>query len=715
MRILWLAFCSLALLTSPCLAQDNLDLVYYGPINVDEKDSTASTVLQLRNPNPKPLKFTLVIGDFRSLNTDRKLRSRVKFHDFDGKPAGPVLGGEAPADESISVRVDFAHLTEAGLSQAELYCNGQQIHVLTAFREVRLPFKVSLVGNPSEKPKLSFVRGQPRDLYIENDSAMTYPIVWELTVKDRTVSGEAVIQASGVTRIRVQPDAIWFSDFRSLFRDESAQASLIVRYRPHETQIESNSISKRIPIEAQLSHAPPGQRDFWANVIILFVLALGGGTSVYINVDLANRLRKIKLQRRLDQLARTIGEIGGYLSSKLRVVLFLERKRITEMLPAGFLITPGKAAVLARCSTDTDLLAVRVELSEQISDSRSRQAKLLEKPDSVPSLMDRIDSDLEEVETIIGKSTLTPAEKKKAEALIGSATGILDDSGKPDNNLEKELEQRAQSVQAKFATGTTKSDPICTAIEQAAPIPFRYLVPAIVKLGSQADRDTNLRKLEVIYALIEMQCQPDAEMIEYLQRQDIGGLRSAELHLRQLREGIGRNEILQAITAQPPELSIHIDRNVVRVNQAVMMNVAFNNPRFAHAAAKQLIRCKWRFGHGKYSIEEEGWEVHHYRPQPCEYPVTVSFEDENKNPITSGGPVAREVKVFAAQPEKWSRGWVETQRWAAAFALAIIGLFAGAKDKILTLDTLGAIVAVFLLGFTVDMAKNLLVSKENAE
>jgi hypothetical protein len=44
--------------------------------------------------------------------------------------------------------------------------------------------------------------------------------------------------------------------------------------------------------------------------------------------------------------------------------------------------------------------------------------------------------------------------------------------------------------------------------------------------------------------------------------------------------------------------------------------------------------------------------------------------------------------------------------------VALVGLFAGAKEKILSLDTAGAILAVFLLGFSIDMAKNLLVSKE---
>jgi hypothetical protein len=43
----------------------------------------------------------------------------------------------------------------------------------------------------------------------------------------------------------------------------------------------------------------------------------------------------------------------------------------------------------------------------------------------------------------------------------------------------------------------------------------------------------------------------------------------------------------------------------------------------------------------------------------------------------------------------------------------MLGLFAGAKDKSMTLDTLGVLFAVFLLGFTIDMAKNLLIPKQS--
>jgi hypothetical protein len=43
--------------------------------------------------------------------------------------------------------------------------------------------------------------------------------------------------------------------------------------------------------------------------------------------------------------------------------------------------------------------------------------------------------------------------------------------------------------------------------------------------------------------------------------------------------------------------------------------------------------------------------------------------------------------------------------------VALVGLFAGAKEKILSLDTAAAILAVFLIGFGVDFVKNMLPPK----
>jgi hypothetical protein len=93
--------------------------------------------------------------------------------------------------------------------------------------------------------------------------------------------------------------------------------------------------------------------------------------------------------------------------------------------------------------------------------------------------------------------------------------------------------------------------------------------------------------------------------------------------------------------------------------------------------------------------------------------VSVTFRDEDQTPIPLGGPATLTVKVSPAYDEGSSRSHIEFQRWLIGFLVAVLGLLAGAKDKITSLDTLDALFAVFLFGFAIDLAKNQLISKQS--
>jgi hypothetical protein len=197
----------------------------------------------------------------------------------------------------------------------------------------------------------------------------------------------------------------------------------------------------------------------------------------------------------------------------------------------------------------------------------------------------------------------------------------------------------------------------------------------------------------------------------------------AELLLAQLKDKVSLNDLRAELTANPPRARIEIDRDGVRVNTPIMMKLLFNTARFNGVAAKRRIEVTWDFGHAGFT--EKGWEVNHYfpavRPDPRSqnpldkepYRVTVTFKDTDQVPIPTPTPIALPVKVTEAKSEGRGHIAVELQRWAVGFFVALVGLFAGAKEKILSLDTAGAIFAIFLLGFGIDMAKNLLVQKSS--
>jgi hypothetical protein len=709
-RAVQLCLSACALLTGMAYAgnvAEPLQLVLYTPLNVDGGATTASTTLQLYNPNAAPLKYTLSIQNAKSKNTNGAADWVVTFYGADNKPAGPILEGTVAAKKSVQVRVDLSHVMEAGETTAEIKCNNVKIADLKVVKDQGLPFRVSLEGNPAEKPEIEFVKGSTLDLRLKNDDAMSYPLLWEFLLKGRSVSGTTILGPNGSTKFTVAPDDGWFSLYQSFFKSEAMDGTLTLGYKP--LGAVGAYPSKTIPIKARLSHYDPATRDRVAMVMIILILAFGGGFSVYVNVDLVNRIKAISINKRVGQLARVIGEIQPQLNSQLRVSLWLERGRITATLPHLLLFTPETDAVLAQSDVDTDALKVRVDLAAQIQDAIIRQDHAIDAGGVAPSLMEKVTKNLSDAQDLLKKSVLSIGEKEKVQSLIGNANNILEAIGQPDDELEKGIAARLQDLKAKF-TPAFLADGTCVKIKAQAPIPFSLLHGSGSQLGSQAERDTNTRKLAVIADLVQMQ-STNTEILECLRRQDLVSLPMAEQLLRELKDGVSLDALRAEITANPPQVYFTRDRDQVRVNTPFMMKLMFNKWRYNRAAARRRIECTWDFHD---NLTEKGWEVYHYFAEaPKKYCVKVTFKDLNQVEIVAPKSIEQEVSVSTPRDEGYAHAAVELQRWAVGFLVALVGLFAGAKDKILTLDTAGAIFAVFLLGFGIDMAKNLLVSKQS--
>src|SRR5262249_34042894 len=227
-------------------------------------------------------------------------------------------------------------------------------------------------------------------------------------------------------------------------------------------------------------------------------------------------------------------------------------------------------------------------------------------------------------------------------------------------------------------------------IKKKAPIPFGLLSPGGAQLGTQSDRDANTRKLAVIADMVLM-TSTNVDILDCLSRQDFVSVPVAEQLLRELKEGVSIGDLCAEIQANPPRVFITVDRDTVRVNSPILMKLMFNKWRYNQVAAKQRIECTWSFGHNK--LTEKGWEAHHYFPEKKDYLVTVTFNDTDQVAIHTLQPIEKKVKVDPPKGERYNHYRVEFQRWLWGLLIAIVGLFAGAQEKILSLDTGGAILA----------------------
>ncbi|MGD0367839.1 MAG: hypothetical protein ABSA94_10300 [Acidobacteriaceae bacterium] len=697
------AFTCLTGLTPAASAQQPLKLILYTPLDLDGNATTASTTLQLYNPNPSALRYNLTIRDAVAKNTGKPADWLVSFYGSDNKPAGPLLSGSAPPKQPFSVRVDLSNLVEAGETTAQLRSDDDRIADLRLVKQRGLPFRVSLDGNPPEKPVIHLVKGTPLDLRLKNDDPMSYPLQWQISLNGRTVTGATMAGPNGITRFTVTPDDHWFSLWGSFFRSQALDGELTLGYQP--TGDSAAYPSKIIPITADLDDYNPTARDFWATIAVLFVLALGGFASSYIKVDLVNRFKVISIGKRLGQLSKQIGEIGPQLNSQLRVSLWLERYRIQATIPRKILFTPQTAAVLNQSDTDTGALTVRVDLASQIADATSKRDHLIDAGALAPTIIDEIAGKLSAAQDLLKKSLLSDAEKQKIQAFLGDAANLLDGAGTPDDNLEKIITARLAALAAKF-TAAFLQDPTCRQIQPAVPIPFTLLVAGGPQTFSQSERDANTRKLAVIADLVQLH-SPHNDILQCLGRLNYASLLLAEQLTAELKDGIPLQQLKAEITADPPGVSIVPDRDAVRPNTSIMMKLVFNKKLLNLAAARRRIECNWDFGD---QLTDKGWEVHHYFLNAPQYIVAATFTDTDQVPIPALHPVSKTIAMQLSSSKSRGHLAVELQQWLAGFFVAVIGLFAGAKEKILSLDTASAIFAVFLLGFGIDMAKNLIVS-----
>jgi hypothetical protein len=216
----------------------------------------------------------------------------------------------------------------------------------------------------------------------------------------------------------------------------------------------------------------------------------------------------------------------------------------------------------------------------------------------------------------------------------------------------------------------------------------------------------------------------EAKLNAALQRGTCEGLREARSILKQWRGGPTDNDILAAITSG--NVSIETDSVIIGQNRTVNLRLRFNDPRLNDRDARDRFTAQWDFDHD--NLFETGWEVAHYFPEPRIYNVTARFKDPkgafikdpnsmptaqiNAQPAPEGLAVRRPLRVVQGPAlGVGERARTEIVQLAIVLLIALLGLMAGAREQLLKLDVGAGLIAVFLLGFSADTIKNLLVRK----
>ncbi len=247
---------------------------------------------------------------------------------------------------------------------------------------------------------------------------------------------------------------------------------------------------------------------------------------------------------------------------------------------------------------------------------------------------------------------------------------------------------------------------------------------------------------------------PQGSLLYFLQLNTWDAISCAELLCDEVDQGIFPEDICAAISHQPRQVAIRVRQNEIIANRRADFELCFSNYALNGATAREEITPIWTFSvpgrtdtspqevdpHGVMQRmgpinflnslfrrdrpdphasgkSERGWVGSCFVPQLSEIHVKVCFENWFGEMKVEGKQAGLE-KSFPIQATDdslvWARFWLEISRSCVALAIPVVGLLAGARDKLLNMDVTTAIAAVFILGFSTDSIKSALLRGTSA-
>ena len=707
-------------------------------IVVDRNTGTGSTVIRLRSA--APLTGGALTG---VVNTDTEPRPQLTFKSDQSAGEGQAVYPLTTDSKNLATVVaTVTGVKQAGTFDADLAFEGNDFGKL---KIIHLPFAVTLDGPDPNKADLALVGGEVTRITLKNDDAVAYPLIWRLNVGGSDVCGDQItLPAKGVGVIQCKPSVPFsLTRLQDLFKVESTEGNSLLLYPvlPNSTaSFDKSSPWKIIPVKASLSYFSASSQQVLGYAGIVAVLILGGLTSLLLSQALPNRLRRLNIRDRLDDLARTTANLTN-VGSRLQVLLRLERNRLEDLLRSRNTFSPDFAGIAARCNEGTARLEARVALAQQIDVALNRlQQKLTLGPP--PSQIAAIEALIEDAKVLLAKNELTDKDLESAQSAITEATKRCDMLNEPDEMFGQALAKRVLDVAGDIKTNFA-NDPVFQKLDTALPGPYKAVqrVPAntlTIVPAQYAELDLAVEKLLLMkeYVLLfegtqdqqmlQRLDQNRGKLLDYLQLQSWPAMRSARLLMRQMKDDVYSQRVGEVLVKRLASIVVKPMRAYHRA--PLELCVCFQSDALEKAAAREDWTCQWAFGD---QMSETGWSVSHYfelqrngrfkAPPARDYPVKATFLDGNgdvlvdpatKEPLTLEKPVT----VFPNRPQPLfgDRARTELVKLVAALFLAVFALVSGAREQLMKLDILPGIIAVFTIGFGADTIKNLLTKNDTS-
>jgi hypothetical protein len=774
---------------STLLSQDKLRIIDRPTIAAEalcDADGTATGSIILRNDTSASLPIHLSGGDLSSKSPSKQLLIQ------------PVLipkDANLDSKQNLEVKIAIAGLYEDGDWQTTLQNDGADVGTVRILR-TSPPFALSLDVATPDAPELTFVKGETGHFRLKNDDPREYQILWQYSIGGYTVrstdppaasrtqdrgwifrwfskdvssnSGQPEVPATPLTlsprgqqEFTFSPPLKWFGgSFAGLFKDKGADGRLTVSMVSPQCPTRS-ALSKTFKVKTTLLTTTGARREGWADFWVFVFLALGGIFSLSLNSLLPNQMRRTKMKQRLSSVGARISGLSYDLASRLRVLVGLGQRLITDRLRNLTWTSPDFAGDMQDIEQAMTRLETRMQFLERLSIVRTNFIRM--RAEVLPaSMIFGIETTFDKIVEIGEKSDPSDPDVQTAVNLIKSVEDQLAQGILSNVDFAKSLADRVAIYKTDFdqTNGRIGKTDTCKRIRALLPGPFARLesvdgtkLTAAADVSSAQDYmdlDGRLFELQIIREYVDLVeglastsnlrtriTGHEGELVDSLSRSSCEAAYGATLLLQEMKSGFFKEDIRAEIEAK--RVRIKVDRGEIQRYQPCEFRLEFQKLDLNTAYARQEWTCHWFFTLGEQTLIEEGWVITHYFGESDTYKMKIALThnvDGTKLEVPDLEPFEGEIKLvpearrqlsrvmkfvfqlkFAEARKEWKKGrrrsgkTLDYLRLAMALVIALFGLIAGAKEQLLKLDLLPALLAVFMVGFGADQIKNLLTQK----
>jgi predicted Zn-ribbon and HTH transcriptional regulator len=665
----------------------------------------------------------------------------------------------ASAAQTTAVKIAVAGLTLAGTATATLMNGSAILGVLTAQR-VPSAYNVTIVAAAGTTPEALFSgvtrfsthwfgmhrHWQTTTVQLKNGDSAAYRFRWRLIANGvaRSASQNIIDLPANSTVLldltEASPDTLLVA--AGTLKDQVLNGTL-------ELRPDYDAGAMMLPMSIRMELYPPGMQVIVNCAFIFIFLMAGGVVSVMANCYIPNTQAALALQARVRAMAEKLAGIGADLDSQWIALLDSNVKRLDRQLESMPRLFPAYATLLSDATVNVTMYEHWLNIAYDVS-TVLRETSLELQRGLPPTMLDSIQKSCELALTPIATGFTTDAELQQMKAALAAAQAMLNSflGGTELPEFAKVIQAREVPILARVADLKTAFPEFTSALdlwsvrekEAIGPTNYQYRDIASLRAGILLEYWQLLEANKPVPAAAaaaaggagaapspappkpgetayDRMSKPERRerLFSYLRPDTRESMRVARILVQEmhqdfyeeaLRTETKKTEIGMSLVAQPTSGEIC---------SPARFSVRFDRQELQEISACQEWNSEWTFG-DKVAIRPGGWDAYHSYSKSGKFSVSVMLRDLKGEKVLNN-PLTMEYTVIAEELrrgklQKWGpETRLEAWRLFMIMTVAMVGIFAAARNQIAGLAWPAAVAAVVGLGFGADALKNLITRK----